>query len=106
MRRRRTAEEVTRLLREADHDLAKGLTVSDICRKQGIGQATYYKWRQRHASGQDDTDRRCRELEGEGDRLKRLVADLLLDKAMLQEIAKKKDHPGIPGNAALIFRKK
>jgi putative transposase len=90
MRRRRTAEEVTRLLREADHDLAKGLAVSDICRKQGIALATYYKWRQRQTSGQDATDRRCRELEGEVDRLKRLVADLLLDKAMLQEIAKKK----------------
>ena len=90
MRRRRTAEEVARLLREADHDLAKGLAVSDICRKQGVGLSTYYKWRQRQTSGQDESDRRCRELEGELDRPKRLVADLLLDKAMLQEIAKKK----------------
>ena len=48
MRRRRTAEEVTRLLREADRDLAKGLTVSDICRKIGIAETTYYRWRQRH----------------------------------------------------------
>jgi putative transposase len=90
MRRRRTAEEVTRLLREADHDLAKGLAVSDICRKHGIAQATYYKWRHRQTSGQDASERRCHELEGEVDRLKRLVADLLLDKAMLQEVAKKK----------------
>jgi len=46
MRRRRTAEEVARALREADHDVAKGLTISDICRKQGIAEATYYRWRQ------------------------------------------------------------
>ena len=90
MRRRRTAEEVVRSMREADRDLAKGLTIADICRKQGIAEATYYRWRQQHDPGQVDTDRRCRELEREVDRLKRLVAELLLDKQMLQEIAKKK----------------
>jgi putative transposase len=90
MRRRRNADEVARLLREADRDLAKGLTISDICRKQGIAATTYYRWRQRHAPGQVDNDRRCRELELEVDRLKRLVAELLLDKTMLQDIAKKK----------------
>jgi putative transposase len=89
MRRRRTADEVARLLREADRDLAKGLTVSDICRKQGIAETTYYRWRQQHAPDQVDADRRCRELELEVDRLKRLVAELLLDKQMLQDIAKK-----------------
>ena len=51
MRRRRNADEVARLLREADRDLAKGLTISDICRKQGIAETTYYRWRQRHAPG-------------------------------------------------------
>ena len=54
MRRRRTAEEVARLLREADRDLAKGLTVSDICRKVGIAETTYYRWRQRHDPDQVD----------------------------------------------------
>jgi putative transposase len=87
MRRRRNADEVARLLRDADRDLAKGLTISDICRKQGIAETTYYRWRQRHAPDQVDTDRRCRELELEVDRLKRLVAELLLDKTMLQDIA-------------------
>ena len=46
MRRRRTAEEVARALREAERGVAKGLTISDICRKQGIAEATYYRWRQ------------------------------------------------------------
>jgi putative transposase len=90
MRRRRNADEVARLLREADRDLAKGLTISDICRKQGIAETTDYRWRQRHAPGQVDNDRWCRELELEVDRLKRLVAELHLDKTMLQDIAKKK----------------
>jgi putative transposase len=93
MRRRRNADEVVRLLPEADRDLAKGLTISDICRKQGIADTTYYRWRQRHAPDQVDSDRRCRELELEVDRLKRLVAELLLDKTMLQDIAKKSGEP-------------
>jgi putative transposase len=89
MRRRRNADEVARLLRDTDRDLAKGLTIFDICRMQGIAETTYYRWRQRHAPDQIDIDRRCRELELEIDRLKRLVVELLLDKTMLQDIAKK-----------------
>ena len=89
--RRRNADEVARLLREADRDLAKGLTISDFCRKQGIAETTSYRWRQRHEPGQVDNDRRCQELEV--DRLKRLVAELLLDKTMLQDIAKKSGEP-------------
>jgi putative transposase len=90
MSKRRTAEEVTRLLKDADRDLAKGLTVGDICRKNGIAMTTYYRWRERHDPVVVDADRRCRQLEVEIDRLKRLVAELLLDKTMLQDLAKKK----------------
>lgn len=90
MKRRRTAEEIARVLREAERDLAKGLTVSDICRKQGIAETTYYRWRQEHAPERVNSDRRCRALELELDRLKKLVAELLLEKQMLQDIAKKK----------------
>ena len=51
------------MLKEADGELAKGLTVPDVCRKLGIGQATYYRWRQRHdPAGASDDRRRC-ELE-------------------------------------------
>src|ERR1700757_2225882 len=90
MKKRRTAEEVARLLREVDRDLAKGLTISDICRKIGIAETTYYRWRQRHDPAEVDTDRRCREPEAGVERLKRIVAELMLDAQMLQGIAKKK----------------
>ena len=60
MRKRRTAEEVARLLREFDRDLAKGLTVQDVCRKAGIAETTYHRWRQRHDPATVDADRRCR----------------------------------------------
>ena len=90
MSKRRTADQIVRLLREADRDLAKGLTVSDVCRKLGIADNTYYRWRQQHDPAKVDETRRIRELEGEVERLKLLVAELLLDKKMLQEVAKKK----------------
>ena len=90
MGKRRTPDQIQRLLREADRDLAKGLTVADVCRKLGISQNAYYRWRQRHDPAQADDARRVRELQTEVERLKLLVAELLLDKKMLQEVAKKK----------------
>jgi len=90
MSKRRTDDEVTRLLKDFDRDLTKGLTVADICRKHGIAMTTYYRWRERHNPATVDNDRRCRQQEVEIERLKRLVAELLLDKTMLQDVAKKK----------------
>jgi putative transposase len=90
MGKRRTADQIKRLLREAERDRAKGLTVSDVCRKMGISENTYDRWRQRHAPKQVDDARRVRELQVEVNRLKTLVADLMLDKQMLGTVAKKK----------------
>ena len=90
MGKRRTREQIQRLLREADRDLAKGLTVGDVCRKLGITQNSFYRWRQRHDPTKVDDARRTRELEVEVERLKVLVAELLLDKRMLEDVAKKK----------------
>jgi len=90
MGKRRTREQIERLLREADRDLGKGLTVRDICRKAGISENTYYRWKLRFSSAKADEGRRIRELESEVGRLKLLVAELLLDKKMLQDVAKKK----------------
>jgi putative transposase len=90
MRKRRTAEQIVRLLREADRDLAKGLTVADVCRKLGIAQNTYYRWRQEHDPAQVDDARRVRELETEVERLQRLVAERMPAKQMLPDLAQKK----------------
>jgi putative transposase len=90
MRKRRTAEQIQRLLREADRDLAKGLTVGDVCRKLGVAGSTYWRWREQYDPDQVDGSHRIRELETEVERLKRLVAELMLDKQLLQEVAKKK----------------
>ena len=90
MGKRRSAEQIQRLLREANRDLAKGLTVGDVCRKFGISGNTYYRWRQLHDPAEVDDARRVRELQIEVERLKLLVAELMLDKVMLQDVAKKK----------------
>jgi putative transposase len=90
MSKRRNAEQIQRLLREVDRDRAKGLTIGDICRKVGISENTYHRWKRRFDGAQVDDARRVRELESEVERLKRLCADLMLDKQMLQDIAKKK----------------
>lgn len=89
MGKRRTKGQIRRLLREADQDLARGLTVADICRKAGISQNTYHRWRRLNDSSTVDEGRRVRELEAEVERLKLLVAELLLDNKMLQDVAKK-----------------
>jgi len=89
MRKRRTAAEVARLLRDFDRDLARGLTVPDVCRKAGIAETTSYRWRRRHDPAKVDADRRCRELEAEVERLKRIGAELMLDRQMLQDLAEK-----------------
>ena len=88
MSKRRNAEQIVRLLREADRDLAKGLTVADVCRKLGIAENTYYRWRNQFGGIKADEMRRLKELERENARLKSLVAELALDKAILKEAAR------------------
>ena len=90
MRKRRTADQIERLLREVERDRARGLTLGDCCRKFGISYNTLHRWRERFDPAQVDEARRVRELETEVERLRRLVADLMLDKQMLQDVAKKK----------------
>jgi putative transposase len=93
VKQRWTDDEVARLLRDINRDLAKGLTISDVGRKIGIAETTSYRWRQRHDPARVDTDRRCREREAEVERLKRLVAARMLDTPMLQDSAKKSGEP-------------
>jgi putative transposase len=90
MSKRKDALQIRRLLRDADRDLAKGLTVTDLCRKHGISANTYHRWRKQYDPARMDEGLRVRELEGEVGRLKRLVAELMLDRQMLQDVAKKK----------------
>ena len=82
---RHSPEQIIRKLREADADLANGVTVADICKKLDIAENTYYRWRNQFGGIKADEMKRLRELEKENARLKALVADLSLDKVVLQE---------------------
>jgi len=67
-----------------------GTKVEEICRKMGISDATFYKWRQKYGGLGPSELRKLRQLEEENSKLKRLVADLSLDKAMLEDVLSKK----------------
>ena len=69
---------------------ADGVTVAEICRKAGISQATYFNWKKKYDGMTPPEMRRLKQLEDENAKLKRIVADLSLDKEMLQDVIKRK----------------
>ena len=80
-----TAEQIIVKLREAEVLLSQGSTVGEVSRKLGVTEQTYYRWRREYGGMRVDQARRLKELEKENGRLKRLVADLTLDNAILKE---------------------
>jgi putative transposase len=81
------AEQIIPKLREAEVDLAKGLSVAQACKKIGVTEQTYYRWRKEYGGVRMDQAKRMKDLEKENARLKRLLADAELDKAILREAA-------------------
>jgi len=88
--KRHTAEEVIAKLRQAETDLAQGLNIAQVCQRLGVSEQTLHRWRNQYGGLKQDEAKRLKELEAENARLKRLVADLALDKQLLQEVAQKK----------------
>lgn len=81
-----TEEQIIGILREQD----AGAKTADVCRRHGISSATFYKWKGKYGGLDVSEARRLRALEAENARLKKLLADAMLDNAMLKEIASKK----------------
>ena len=90
MRKRPRPDQIASILRGFHADLDTGLTLHQACRKAGIGPTTYYRWKARQEDPVSNEQLRVSELEAEVDRLKVLVAELALDRRMLQEALKKK----------------
>jgi len=86
--KRYKAEEIILKLREADVELGRGKAVPEVCRQLAITEATYYRWRKEYGGLRVDQAKRLKELEQENGRLKRLLADAELDKAILREAAR------------------
>ena len=86
-RKRHKPEEIISKLREAEVELARGLTIEQACRKIEVTTHTYYRWRKEFGGLEMDQAKRLKELEKENSRLKKLVADQALGNAMLKDLA-------------------
>jgi putative transposase len=87
MKRSRFSEQqIAFILRQAE----EGTAVEEVCRKAGISEATYYNWRKKYGGLMPSEMKRLKQLEEENQRLKKLVADLSLDKEMLQDVIRRK----------------
>ena len=90
MRKRPRPDQIASILRQIQADLQAGLNINQACRKAGIGLTTYYRWRALQENPASSEQLKISELENENGRLKELVAELALDRRMLQEAWKKK----------------
>ena len=79
-------QQIAFILRQAE----EGTTVEEVCRKAGISQATYYNWKTKYGGLMPSEMKRLKQLEEENGKLKKLVADLALDKEMLQDVIRRK----------------
>ena len=81
-----TEAQIVFALRQAEN----GVKIEEVCRKLGISEATFHNWKKKYAGLMPSEMRRMRELEDENGRLKRIVADLTLDREMLQDVIRRK----------------
>ena len=87
-RKRHTPEEIIGKLREAEIVLAQGGITADACRRIGVTVQTFYRWRKEYGGLKVDQARRMKDLKRENARLRQVIADLTLDKLILQEAAR------------------
>ena len=86
-KKRHTAEQIIHLLREDEIQTSQGKTLAQSARQIGVSEQTYYRWRKEYGGLTTGQAKRLKELEKENGRLKRLVADLSLDNAVLKDFA-------------------
>jgi len=89
-RKRHRPEQIIRKLRESDQWLAEGKSVAEICQRLGVAEQTYYRWRNAFGGMKANDGKRLKELEKENVRLKKMVAELMLDKQILEVALKGK----------------
>ena len=82
--KRYTAEQIVAKLREAEKLQAQGATIPGVCKKLGVSEQTFYRWRTKYGALKEDEAHRLKALEQENSRLKRIVAEQALDISMLK----------------------
>ena len=85
--KRYSTEQIIVKLREAEIEMGRGVKVPEVCRKLGIAEQTFYRWRKRYGGLDRNEVRRLKALEQENARLKKLLAESLIDNAILKEAA-------------------
>jgi putative transposase len=85
-RKRFSVEQITRILKQGD----LGTPITELCRQNGIAEQSYYRWKKIYGGLEPSEARELKQLREENAKLKRLVADLSLDKSMLQDVLQKK----------------
>ena len=88
VKRKHSIEQIIGKLRETEVELAQGHSVAEVCRSLGVPEQTYYRWRKEYGGLKMDQAKRLKVLEQENTRLRRAVADLTLDKQILQEVTR------------------
>ena len=88
VKRKHSIEQIIGKLREIEVELAQGRSVAEVCRSLGVTEQTYYRWRKEYGGLKMDQAKRLKVLEQENTRLRRAVADLTLDKQILQEVTR------------------
>jgi len=83
--KRHSAEQIVKKLREADAMLASGKTIGQVCQSLEVSEQTFHRWRNQYGGMKSEEAKRLKQLEDENKRLKKVVADLTLDKDILQE---------------------
>ena len=84
--KRYTTEQIVAKLREAEKLQAQGATIPGVCKKLGVSEQTFYRWRTKYGALKEDEAHRLRALEQENSRLKRIVAEQALDISMLKDL--------------------
>ena len=97
MAKRRTAAQIQAVVAAVERDRAKGLAVADRCRRHGISEPSYYRWRSHAAADADDDTRRVKERGIAVERLKPLLAEVMLDNPMPRQVAKKTRPANVTG---------
>lgn len=87
-RKGHSPEQIISILRQVEVSQSQGKPIEEACREAQVTTKTFYRWRKEYGGMPVDQAKRLKELERENDRLKRLVADLTLDKQMLQEVVR------------------
>ena len=84
--RRYSTEQIVAKLREAEKLQGQGQTIPQVCKRLGVSEQTFYRWRSKYGALKEDEAHRLRALEAENSRLKRIVADQALDISMLKDL--------------------